>query len=106
MNQIIKKHWRYLAFAILFTAISSLAAVYLQFIKGDVLDFALAKNSPAALRSGILLLLLIVVENSFWYFFRHRGKQVLSPLRAHFAGTIFFSSDRPEFPPISGETPG
>lgn len=69
MNQIIKKHWRYLAFAILFTAISSLAAVYLQFIKGDVLDFALAKNSPAALRSGILLLLLIVVENSFWYFF-------------------------------------
>jgi ATP-binding cassette subfamily B protein len=69
MNQIIKKHWRFLALAIIFTTLASLSAVYLQFIKGNLLDFALSKNTPATLRSGVLLLLLIVLEISFWYCF-------------------------------------
>ena len=56
MNQMIKKHWRFLALAVFFTLIASLLAVYVQFAKGDVLDYALDRNTSAALRSGALLL--------------------------------------------------
>lgn len=46
MNQIIKKHWRFLALAVLFTLLASMLAIYVQFAKGDVLDFALARDKP------------------------------------------------------------
>lgn len=69
MTNIIRKHWHFLAIAVFFTMLSSLAAVYLQFIKGDVLDLALAGETSATLRSGGLLLALIAVEIGFYYCF-------------------------------------
>lgn len=69
MNQMIKKHWRFLALAVLFTLIASLLAIYVQFAKGDVLDFALARNTSAAFRSGALLLTAILLELGAYYCF-------------------------------------
>lgn len=69
MNQIIKKHWRFLALAVLFTLLASLLAIYVQFAKGDVLDFALARDKTAAFRSGVLLLVAILLELGTYYSF-------------------------------------
>ncbi len=67
MKSIIKKHWRFLAMAILISAVSSLTAVFVQFEKGRVLDFALAFQTPEAFRSGIILLALILLELATYY---------------------------------------
>ena len=67
MNQIIKKHWRFLAMAIVITTVSSLTAVFVQFEKGRVLDYALARQAPQALRSGAILLALILLELATYY---------------------------------------
>jgi len=67
MNQIIKKHWRFLAMAIVITTVSSLTAVFVQFEKGRVLDYALARQTPQALRSGAILLVLILLELATYY---------------------------------------
>jgi ABC-type multidrug transport system fused ATPase/permease subunit len=69
MNQMIKKHWRFLALAVFFTLIASLLAVYVQFAKGDVLDYALDRNTSAALRSGALLLAGILLELGSYYYY-------------------------------------
>jgi ABC-type multidrug transport system fused ATPase/permease subunit len=67
MNSIIKKHWRYLAMAILISTVASLTAVFVQFEKGRVLDFALARQAPEAFRSGVILLALILLELATYY---------------------------------------
>ena len=67
MNSIIKKHWRYLAMAILISTVASLTAVFVQFEKGKVLDFALARQAPEAFRSGAILLALILLELATYY---------------------------------------
>ena len=67
MKHIIKKHWRFLAFAILFTLAASLLAIYVQFAKGDVLDFALAREKNATFRSAIFLLTAILLELGSYY---------------------------------------
>ncbi len=69
MNQIIKKHWRFLAIAIVITTVSSLTAVFVQFEKGRVLDFALARQANEAFRSGVILLALILLELASYYGF-------------------------------------
>lgn len=51
------------------TFASSLIAVALQFLNGDVLDFAAADEAAPALRSGGLLLALILSECLFYYLF-------------------------------------
>lgn len=67
MKSIIKKHWRFLAMAILISAVSSLTAVFVQFEKGRVLDFALAHQTHEAFRSGVILLALILLELATYY---------------------------------------
>lgn len=62
-------HRRFFIAAILCTFLSSLCAVVLQFLKGDVLDFAAAGQGADALRSGALLLALILGECLFYYLF-------------------------------------
>ena len=69
MNQIIKKHWRFLTLAVLFTLLASLLAIFVQFAKGDVLDFALARDKTATFRSGVLLLVAILLELGTYYSF-------------------------------------
>lgn len=68
-----KANRRHFAAAIFCTFLSSLCAVVLQFLKGDVLDFAAAGDASHALRSGGLLLALILGECLFYYLFLRTG---------------------------------
>lgn len=64
-----KTNRRHFAAAILCTFLSSLCAVVLQFLKGDVLDFAAAGEGMRAIRSGGMLLALILGECLFYFLF-------------------------------------
>lgn len=64
-----KTNRRHFVAAFACTFLSSLCAVVLQFLKGDVLDFAAAGDSLRALRSGGMLLALILGECLFYYLF-------------------------------------
>ena len=96
MNQLIKKHWRFLALAILFTLIASLLAIYVQFAKGDVLDFALARDTSAAFQSGALLLTAILLELGSYYFFNVFSSKFflncIKTLRESYFGAILMRS--------------
>jgi ABC-type multidrug transport system fused ATPase/permease subunit len=58
-----------LAISILFASISGGFAVMVQFLKGRILDNALAKSSSLVISSGLLLILCVVIEILSYYFF-------------------------------------
>ncbi len=61
--------------AILFSTITAIIAVRVQFFKGDVLDFALVSDVSSTVRYGLLLLLFILFELGFYYLYDlARGK--------------------------------
>lgn len=75
MKHYIIKHIKPLSFSILFTLFASVSAVAVQFIKGDVLDFALAGNTGRTLQYGAALCLFILGEIFFSYLYDlFRGK--------------------------------
>ena len=75
-------HRRRFAAAFVCTFLSSLCAVVLQFLKGDVLDFAAAGRGSDALRSGAFLLVLILGECLFYYLFdRFSAKYAIGCIR-------------------------
>ena len=53
MKKYIKRNWKSLALAFLFSILAAMFAVRVQFLKGDVLDYALAKNTDNTLRHGL-----------------------------------------------------
>ena len=65
MKKYLKKNRACFIGALIFTFISSLFAVVLQFFKGDVLDYAVAGNIKNALKFAVLLIAFILGEIGF-----------------------------------------
>ena len=57
-----KKNKKFFWGAIIFILISNSFAIALQFVKGDVLDFAVSGEIVPAVRSALLLFVLIMSE--------------------------------------------
>ncbi len=61
--------------AITFSVVASVLAVRVQFLKGDVLDYALSRSFDNTLRYGLYLGVFIGLELIFYYFYdRNRGR--------------------------------
>ncbi|MDO5726043.1 MAG: ABC transporter ATP-binding protein [Tissierellia bacterium] len=69
MKKYIKSEKLKLLFAILFTLSNSILAVRIQFVKGEVLDFALVNDIDASIRFAIFLGILIVIELITYYLY-------------------------------------
>lgn len=65
-----KKNKKFFWGAIIFILISNSFAIALQFVKGDVLDFAVSGEIVLAVRSALLLFVLIMSEVWFYFFYR------------------------------------
>lgn len=61
MKKYIKSNWRPLLLAIAFSVLASVFAVRVQFLKGDVLDYALSKSFDNTLRYGVYLGMFIAL---------------------------------------------
>ena len=70
MKKYQKKNRRYFAAALVSVLISTVFAVWLQFFKGDVLDFAVAGETGKTLRSAGLLICFILAEVLSYYVFQ------------------------------------
>ena len=75
MKKYIKSNWKSLSLAITFSVLASIFAVRVQFLKGDVLDYALKQSFENLIKYGIYLGIVIALELSFHYLYdRNRGK--------------------------------
>ena len=70
MNKYESRNCHYFIGALLSILISNIFAVYLQFFKGDVLDYALVGDESNTLRYGVLLLISILCEILFYFVYR------------------------------------
>lgn len=70
MNKYQRKNSTCYAGALVFVLISTMFAVVLQFVKGDVPDYAIAKNTGTTLRHAVLLIGFIFGEILFFYLYR------------------------------------
>lgn len=100
MKKYIKSNWKSLLLAITFSVLASIFAVRVQFLKGDVLDYALLKNFDNTLRYGLYLGVFIVLELGFFYFYdRKRGKFAVNSMKEvrldYFKGLL--DKDYPSF---------
>lgn len=69
MKKYQKQNRSVLVGALVCVLISTVFAVALQFFKGDVLDYAVAGNTPMAMRYALLLLCFILGEVGFFYWY-------------------------------------
>lgn len=82
MEKYIKRNWKSLLVAIVFSILASIFAVRVQFLKGDVLDYALLKNFDNTLRYGLYLGVFIILELSFFYLYdRIRGRFAVDSIK-------------------------
>ena len=100
MEKYIKSNWKPLILAITFSVLASIFAVRVQFLKGDVLDYALLRNFDNTLRYGLYLGVFIVLELGFFYFYdRKRGKFAVNSMKEvrldYFKGLL--DKDYPSF---------
>lgn len=75
MKNLIKKHKRFLAICILFVFAAGFAGTYVQFLKGELLDAALAGINGGVIRLAILFFAAIALEMGAYYgydYFRGR----------------------------------
>lgn len=75
MKKVVKGHLRYLVFATLFTVAAGFGGTYVQFIKGSLLDSALAGTGSMTLHLSIMLFCVIALEIAAYYgydYFRGR----------------------------------
>lgn len=70
MNKYESKNRHYFIGALLSILISNTFAVYLQFFKGDVLDYAVIGDTANVICNGSLLLLFILCEVLFYFIYR------------------------------------
>ena len=70
MNKYESKNRHHFVGALLSILISNTFSVYLQFFKGDVLDYAVIGNTANVIRYGSLLLLFIFCEILFYFIYR------------------------------------
>lgn len=81
MNKYIKKNKNNLILAILMSTITSILAVSLQFIKGDVLDYALKGDLKNGAYYGLLLGVFILLEIVSYYIYNlFRGKYTVDSM--------------------------
>lgn len=82
MKKYIKSNSKSLFLAIVFSVIASFFAVRVQFLKGDVLDYALLKNMDNTLRYGLYLGVFIILELMFFYLYDiNRGKFAVNSIK-------------------------
>jgi len=82
MKKYIFNNWKPLISATIFSIVASIFAVRVQFLKGDVLDFALKDNFDNTLKYGIALGIFIALELSFYYLYdRNRGKFAVDSMK-------------------------
>jgi len=82
MKKYIKRNWKLLLLAFLFSTLAAMFAVKVQFLKGDVLDYAIAKNTDNTLRYGLYLGLFIILELGFFYLYDLcKGKFVVNSIK-------------------------
>jgi ABC-type multidrug transport system fused ATPase/permease subunit len=82
MKKYIKNNSRSLILAIAFSVLAAIFAVRVQFLKGDVLDYALSRNFDNTLRYGFYLGIFIILEIGFFYLYdRCRGKFVVNSMK-------------------------
>lgn len=82
MIKYIKKNWRPLVFAFICSILSAIFAVKVQFLKGDVLDFALSKSTGNTLRYGFYLGVFIALELGFYYLYDiSRGRFTVNSMK-------------------------
>lgn len=75
MKKYIINNWKPLVSATIFSAIASVFAVRVQFLKGNVLDFALMESFENTLKYGVFLGIFIALELTFYYLYDiNRGK--------------------------------
>lgn len=78
----IKRNWKPLVLAFLFSTIASIVAVRVQFLKGDVLDYALTNNRDNTLKYGLLLGLFIILEIGFYYLYDlSKGRFIVNSIK-------------------------
>ena len=70
MNKYESRNCHYFIGALLSILISNIFAVYLQFFKSDVLDYALVGDECNTLQYGVLLLISILCEILFYFLYR------------------------------------
>lgn len=77
MKKYIKKNWKSLIFAFVCSTLAAIFAVRIQFLKGDVLDYALSQNTDNTLRYGIYLGIFIILELGFFTYMIGAGEDLL-----------------------------
>lgn len=82
MKKYIKKNWKPLVLAFLFSTLAAIFAAKVQFLKGDVLDSALIKNNESALKNGLYLGLFIFLEVGFVFLYNLcRGRFAVNSIK-------------------------
>ena len=82
MKKYIKSNSKSLFLSIIFSVVASIFAVRVQFLKGDVLDYALLKNMDNTLRYGLYLGVFIIMELIFFYLYDiNRGKFAVNSIK-------------------------
>ena len=82
MKKYIKSNSKSLFLAIAFSVAASIFAVRVQFLKGDVLDYALLKNMDNTLRYGFYLGVFIIMElMSFYLYDINRGRFAVNSIK-------------------------
>lgn len=100
MKKYIKSNSKSLFLAIVFSVVASIFAVMVQFLKGDVLDYALLKNLDNTLRYGLYLGVFIIMElMSFYLYDINRGRFAVNSIKEvrldYFKGLL--DKDYPSF---------
>lgn len=91
MKKYVKRNGLALAGALVCVLGSTVAAVVLQFVKGDVLDAAIAGDFSGTFRYAALLLSLILAEISLFYGFRRLGARFAVSCTRRLKADIFGS---------------
>lgn len=82
MKKYIKNNWKPLVIAFVCSTLAAIFAVRVQFLKGDVLDYALIKNTDNTLKYGVYLGLFIILELGFFYLYdMSRGKFAVGSIK-------------------------
>ena len=82
MEKYIRKNLKLLLLATMFSTLAAIFAVKVQFLKGNVLDFALAQNLDSTLKYGIALGLFIFFELGFFYLYdRAKAKFTVNSMK-------------------------
>lgn len=82
MKKYIIKNWKPLMLAFVCSSLAAIFAVKVQFLKGNVLDFALSNNTDNTLRYGLYLGIFIALELGFFYLYdMSRGRFTVDSIR-------------------------